>query len=180
VSATTGRSRRPPTSHRVIFFGVLAALVVTAVVVLGERHHEVPKATSSLPAVRLSNLRDPTTQLDLADLRGTPLVLNFFFSDCPPCAKELPLIERAAIATRGKIRFVGVDHGESPAKGVAMADRFGLSYSLLSDETGSLAPLVGAIAFPTTLFIDREGRIIRRHLGAIAPGQLNSDLQAIS
>jgi cytochrome c biogenesis protein CcmG, thiol:disulfide interchange protein DsbE len=180
VTVPIVRSRNRWTPRRIALLVVACAALVTALTVFDETQRDSPSATSSLPSVALPFLRDSSSQFDLADLRGTPLVLNFFFSDCPPCAKELPLIESAAKATVGKVRFVGVDHGESAVKGVAMADRFGLSYTLLNDETGSLAPLVGAIAFPTTLFVDREGRIIRRHLGAIAPGQLNSNLQAIS
>ncbi len=166
--------------RRIALLGVFFVALMTVLLLLGASNSDVPRATSSLPSLRLPYLRDPTKELDLAELRGTPLVINFFFSDCPPCAKELPLLEQVAQSTEGNVQFVGIDHGESVAKGAAMADRFGLTYTLLNDESGRLAPLVGALAFPTTLFVDREGRIIRRHLGAISPADLNSKLQSIS
>ena len=162
-----------------MLLGLAATLVLSGVLLTatGRRHRT---ADTILPAITLTTLRNANQTINLADLRGTPLVINFFFSDCPPCLQELPLIEQASKATRSDVRFIGIDHGEARRKGLAIADRFGLDYTLLSDETASYAPLVGALAFPATLFVDRKGRIVGRHLGAMTPIDLNSGLKAIS
>ena len=158
----------------------LAATLVLSGVLLASTAGEKRTAATILPAITLTTLRNADQTINLADLRGTPLVINFFFSDCPPCLQELPLIERVAKSTRSDVRFVGIDHGEARSKGQSIADRFGLDYTLLSDETASYAPQVGALAFPTTLFVDRQGQIVGRHLGAMTPNDLNSGLKVIS
>lgn len=100
---------------------------------------------------------------DLADHRGTIVVLNKWGSWCPPCVKETPDLVSAweSIQEMDDVTMVGLNFRESAATGAAFADRSGMTYPSLEDEDGILPlELQGrAQATPTTLVFDTEGRI---------------------
>jgi thiol-disulfide isomerase/thioredoxin len=163
--------------RRVVGIGALAALVASValgLIVFGGADRS-PAPAPKLPFLTLPLLRDPSAELQLSTLRG-PLVINFFFSECAPCVKELPILQAAA--AKG-MKIVGVDHGEPSADGLAIADRFGLGYRLLSDPAATLAPRLGVLAFPTSLFVDADGRVVARHVGAISASELSKRFDAL-
>ncbi|MDO5501892.1 MAG: TlpA disulfide reductase family protein [Actinomycetia bacterium] len=101
---------------------------------------------------------------DLAEQRGSVVVLNKWGSWCPPCVKETPDLVQAweEIQELGEdVAMVGLNFRESPQTGAAFAERHGITYPSLADEDGILPlQLQGrAQATPTTLVFDREGRI---------------------
>ena len=111
----------------------------------------------SLPEVTLLDGDD--AEVTTADLLGEPLVVNLWFSTCPPCAKELP--DFAEVDAAGNdVRFVGVN----PIDSVEVMERFagerGVEYELLRDQFADLADGVGAVAFPVTLFVTSDGTIV--------------------
>ena len=110
----------------------------------------------SLPEVTLLDGDD--AEVTTADLLGEPLVVNLWFSTCPPCAKELPDFAEVD-AARNDVRFVGVN----PIDSVEVMERFagerGVEYELLRDQFADLADGVGAVAFPVTLFVTSDGTI---------------------
>ena len=111
----------------------------------------------SLPEVTLLDGDD--AEVTTADLLGEPLVVNLWFSTCPPCAKELPDFAEVD-AARNDVRFVGVN----PIDSVEVMERFagerGVEYELLRDQFADLADGVGAVAFPVTLFVTSDGTIV--------------------
>lgn len=95
--------------------------------------------------------------------RGKPLVVNIWASWCPPCQAEAPTIkavsEKAEFA--GKVGFVGIDQRESAQTGLAQVQSWGYAFPNLQDDGGiAIQHLQGrARAMPSTLVLDREGRI---------------------
>ena len=133
-----------------------------------------------LPTFSLPDLRDPSAPpITLEKLHGTPVVMNFFFSTCPPCAAELPRFEEAHRA-HPDVAFVGIDHFEPRADGQRIVARTAITYPVGWDETGRVAPTVGAVTFPTTLFIDRSGVVRKRVFGAITTSELRTNIAGIS
>ena len=92
-------------------------------------------------------------------LVGEPLVVNLWFSSCPPCAQELP--EFAEVdAENDDVRFVGVNTIDSVEVMERFAGERGVTYDQFSDEFAEFTDAVGAVAFPLTLFVTSDGTIV--------------------
>jgi thiol-disulfide isomerase/thioredoxin len=110
-------------------------------------------------------------RLSLSGYRGKVVVLNFWGSWCPPCRLEGPFLQAmsAAYAPKG-VQFVGVDIRDDPASARAFLQNIGSTYPNLFDGPDGLLVLqfstvVPPQATPSTLVIDRQGRIAVRILG---------------
>jgi cytochrome c biogenesis protein CcmG/thiol:disulfide interchange protein DsbE len=111
------------------------------------------------PAFDLARLDRPG-RLSLASLRGKVVVLNFWASDCVPCKQEMPRVEAAARRYGDRVVFVGVDVDDGPGPARAFMKRYGATYPNVSDPIAATAGDYGIIGTPTTLFLDRRGRVI--------------------
>jgi thiol-disulfide isomerase/thioredoxin len=100
-------------------------------------------------------------EVTTADLLGEPLVVNLWFSTCPPCAKELPDFAEVDADT-DDVRFVGVNTIDSVEVMERFAGERGVTYDLYRDQFAELADGVGAVAFPVTLFVTSDGTIVEQ------------------
>jgi thiol-disulfide isomerase/thioredoxin len=102
------------------------------------------------------------TELTTATLLGRPLVVNFWFSTCAPCAKELPAFAEVHAARGDEVRFVGIN----PNDPVDVMERFagvrGVAYELYRDPFAEVTDSIRAAAFPITLFVTPDGTIIEQ------------------
>jgi peroxiredoxin len=113
-------------------------------------------------------------EVSTADLIGEPLVVNLWFSTCPPCARELP--EFAEVdAQRDDVRFVGVNTIDSVEVMERFAGERGVTYDLLRDQFAELADGIGAVAFPVTLFVTSDGTIVEQ-AGVLDADELNAKI----
>jgi cytochrome c biogenesis protein CcmG/thiol:disulfide interchange protein DsbE len=108
----------------------------------------------------------------LADLRGTPVVINFWASWCVPCRKEAPELARFDRELRGRAQLVGVDFQDAKQDALAFVREFGWRFPNVRDPQGKLAARYGLTGLPTTYVIDRQGRIARALTGAQTYGKL--------
>jgi peroxiredoxin len=116
-------------------------------------------------------------EVTTADLLGGPLVVNLWFSTCPPCAKELPAFAEVD-AERDDVRFVGVNTIDSVETMQRFAGDRGVKYELLRDNFAELADGIGAVAFPVTLFVTSDGTIVQQS-GALDADELRSNIDAL-
>jgi len=115
-----------------------------------------------LEAVDGANLR-------LSELRGKVVVVNFWATWCPPCRREMPALERLNRLMRGQpFAIVGIDAGEELEDVLAFRGSVdpAPSFRLLLDREGKALRAFGVSGLPTTLVLDREGRIVYKALGA--------------
>ena len=106
--------------------------------------------------------------VDTAAYRGKVVVLNTWGSWCPPCNAEAPGLQKTWSELKSKdVQFLGIDVREGPDAGRAFQRKFALTYpSLAWDGGGVLLQLKGkASATPTTLVLDRQGRLAARISG---------------
>ncbi len=120
--------------------------------------------------------------LDLGDLRGHVLVLNFWASWCGPCRSEQAGLQRAArdLDARG-VRFVGIDVKDQRAAALAYEREFKTTYPSLYDPSAALVAMLrgqGPAFPPATLVVDERGRIGARIDGALSGGRASPELQA--
>lgn len=111
------------------------------------------------PDFALSSVDGESVQL--STLRGTPVVLNFWATWCPPCRAEMPALEALwQQHNRGDLMILGVDEGESAAAVTQFArGTIDTTFPLLLDTQREIGVEYGVRAFPSTFFIDADGRI---------------------
>ncbi|NUU21422.1 MAG: TlpA family protein disulfide reductase [Streptomycetaceae bacterium] len=116
----------------------------------------------------------------LADFKGQVVVLNVWGSWCGPCRGEAPNLQAVSEATKGTgVQFVGINTRDaSEANAKAFETRFGVTYPSIWDPEGrQILKFKGDLnpqAIPSTLVIDREGRIAARALRAVTEEELRS------
>lgn len=121
----------------------------------------------------------------LADHRGEVVVLNVWASWCAPCRAEAPVLEAVweDVEDDG-VQFVGLDTRDTEAAALAFIDRYGVSYPNVIDTDGRLQLLFSDTlppqAIPSTLVVDREGRVAGRVLGRVTESTLRALIEDAS
>jgi cytochrome c biogenesis protein CcmG/thiol:disulfide interchange protein DsbE len=118
--------------------------------------------------------------IDLTNLAGKPVWVNFMGTYCPPCVDEFPLMNgfAARYADTGLV-ILAIDVKEEEGVVAAFAEELGATFPLGLDADGSAAADWDAIALPVHFWIDAEGVIRDGALGGIGPDVMARGLQSI-
>ena len=95
-----------------------------------------------------------------ADFAGTPTVINFWASWCPPCIVEMPAFEAVHRELSPHVAFLGINVGDEPGAARELAERTGVTYTLGEDPDSTIFQAFGGFGMPTTVFVDAEGMIV--------------------
>jgi len=130
------------------------------------------------PDFSLTNLEGE--QITLSELRGRPVMINFWATWCGPCRIEMPHIQDRfeRYADEGFL-VLAVDFDEPAGVVEAFRDELGLTFDLLLDPGAEVQELYRNRSYPSSFFIDPNGVIQVQHIGVMTEGQLDDNLAAI-
>ncbi len=132
------------------------------------------QAAPSLPDLQLMTLEERPAQL--SSYMGVPVVLNLWASWCPPCRREMPVIEQAQTAFPD-VSFVLVNQGESAQQAKTFLQSEGLNLTdVLLDPSSEAMREMRTGGLPTTFFFDAQGRMVDLHLGEITMADLKDKI----
>jgi thiol-disulfide isomerase/thioredoxin len=117
--------------------------------------------------------------LRLADLKGRPLVINFWATWCAPCRMEMPELVKAAAADENLV-VIAVDVQEARAPVEAFAAEFQMDLPVVLDKEGKVRSLYRVPGLPTTYFVDADGKIASVVVGPLTPQVLEARLAEIT
>jgi cytochrome c biogenesis protein CcmG, thiol:disulfide interchange protein DsbE len=133
---------------------------------------------ASAPEFALADLDGNPVRL--SDLRGRPVIINFWASWCGPCVEEFPLLERALDEHRSEgLAVVGIVFNDRSEAARAFLQRMGTAWPAAMDPNAEVAGAYGVSAPPASFFIDRQGRIAGRQIGQLSSADLATQLATI-
>lgn len=166
------RVRRHPAQRRPMLRGFVAGVALWGAAQVGLS--AVQRAAPPLPSLTLATTDGRPVALDA--YRGSPVVINLWASWCPPCRREMPVLEKAQADYPG-VKFLMINQGEAPHTVDAFVQSQGLRFDhLLLDPASQTLQAAGARALPTTLFFDTQGRLVDAHLGELSAARLRDTL----
>jgi peroxiredoxin len=163
--------------------GLLAATAVAVSSASGSSSDGASSVTLD-SASGVLDFRAPTFAggtVDSADLRGTPVVLNFYASWCTICDRELPDFQRVSQRLDGRVQVIGVNpqSNDTDAAQAAMIERNGVTYPTVRDARDELLRTFNTTGgLPTTVFVDAEGVVRKVHNGLLTEQLLLDEIEA--
>ncbi len=115
---------------------------------------------------------------DLASFAGRPVVINFWATWCGPCQEEMPQLVKAA-ADNPDLAVIAVNVQETRSQVEPFAQKFGMDLPIVLDDVGRVRELYQVKGFPTTYFVDRNGKIAATFAGPLTPKALADRLAEI-
>lgn len=104
----------------------------------------------------------------LSDFRGTPVLLNFWATWCPPCRKEVPDLQAFHEQYGDKVVLLGIDWSEEKEEVKSFLQRYDATYTSLIDKDGKFFVLYRLVGLPTSFWVDEQGVIRGMWLGAMS------------
>jgi len=176
-------SRRSPVVAVLVALGLVLA-VVAALVSTSRGGGDDALAVAYDRESQVLDFRAATfagQEVDSAELRGTPLVLNFYASWCTICDRELPDFERVSQQLGERVHVLGVNpqSNDTDAAQAAMIARNGVTYPTLRDPQDELLRQFNTTGgLPTTVFVDADGVVRKVHNGLLTEQLLLDEIEA--
>ena len=98
---------------------------------------------------------------------GKPVLINYWFSNCQPCKREMPALQAAFEKFGDRVSFVGINTQDSPEVARSFVNDIGVTYEILRDPNGESVVANGVSTFPTTFFVNAAGTVIKQVAGEL-------------
>lgn len=181
----------PGLGIRKILLAALIAFIAGAVTFafVGDNSSNYKNIASKEVKIIEVELRKTAPVLDVASYSGNEIgfdssritVLNFWASWCAPCRQETPLLVELA-SDYPDVQFIGLTNDDTETKAVSFAEQYGITYSIGNGDEylSELVNVLPIYGLPTTLIIDREGRIAAKVIGGITNNEFRTALNYLS
>jgi cytochrome c biogenesis protein CcmG, thiol:disulfide interchange protein DsbE len=169
-------------NRTVLIVGVIvaAALVGVLFLGLGTDPSEIRSPLIGKPAPMFA-LREVGTgrTVDVTQLKGKPLVINFWATWCGPCYEEHPVLVANARMLQPNVQFLGVVFQDEESKIQSFLQQRGSSYPTVVDDKGKTAIAYGVGGVPETFFLDANGVIVAKYAGPMSTEILQENIQKV-
>ncbi|PMC38625.1 thiol:disulfide interchange protein [Bacillus sp. UMB0899] len=132
---------------------------------------------SAAPDFELETLSGES--MSLSSLKGKKVIINFWATWCPPCRSEMPDMQKIQNEYNGDVVVLAVNLTSSE-NSVETVDSFvkelGLTFPVLLDEKGKINNQFEVLSYPTSYFVDENGVIQTKFVGALSYDQMNDFL----
>ncbi len=180
MSTSVEESPAEGMNWQVLGFGLamIGALVFILSSGFGKDPHALPSVLEGRPAPAFELLDLAGEPVALEDLKGNPLVLNFWASWCGPCALEHPVLLEGARAYPEAV-FLGVVYGDTVEAAQTFLKNRGSGYPNLQDPEQRTAINYGVAGIPETFFIGRDGLVVHKVTGPVDRPSLVAAMERI-
>jgi len=189
------------TARRLLILGVVLVGVAGAWLARSGRHAEEAasqpepedRGTRSAEPMTIRLFRDPKPaaaftlytiddrEISLASLRGKVTLVNFWATWCPPCRAEIPDLIALQQKYHDQLQIIGISEDEA---GPDVVRKFvaahHINYPVAMTSPGFEKLFPGVAALPTSFLIDREGRIVQKHVGMLAPQLTEAETRSLA
>lgn len=118
-------------------------------------------------------------RIELSELVGVPIVLNFWASWCNPCRTEAPVLEQGWKKDGAAgVLYLGLDMQDLSGDAVEFVREFEITYPTIRDPGREVADRYGTTGIPETFFIDADGKLVAQAVGAVEPHLLEVGVDA--
>ncbi len=168
-------------NRKVLLVGTL--IVVPLLVFLALSFGKDPRAIESplidtpAPPFSLTDLDGQPVSFE--QLRGRPVMINFWATWCQPCVVEHPVMQAAATRWEGRAHFIGVVYQDEPELIRRFIERRGGWGRTLLDPAGETAIAYGVYGAPETFFIDSDGTVVRKVTGPMGTRFLDDIIEGL-
>ena len=119
--------------------------------------------------------------LDMSDLRGKVVLVNFWATWCGPCREEIPYLASLTERYPEHLVVIGVSEDAGGVDMVeAFADQYGVNYPIVMSTPEIKRAFPGVFALPTSFVVDPDGQMVQTHVGLISPVILEQETRYLS
>ena len=141
---------------------------------------EMPEKGYRAPQFALPTWEGNQT-VKLADLKGKPVVINFWASWCGPCRQEMPDLQESYQKFKDQVQFytINLTSQDDEAKATAFLKQYGVTIPGLKDANGEAFSAYKLVSIPATFAIDANGIIVEKWPGAMNAGQMTGMIERL-
>jgi thiol-disulfide isomerase/thioredoxin len=142
--------------------------------IIGNSSAESLQVDKPVPDFEFVSLSGESMHLD--ELKGRPILVNFWATWCAPCKLEMPAIQAYATQYADELVVLPINADDDPAAIQKFVDDLGLTMPVYVDKGGKVENLFHILGLPTTYFIDQDGNLKIQHVGVMTEAQLHTYL----
>jgi thiol-disulfide isomerase/thioredoxin len=167
------------TKAKAILLLIFVMLLGTGLITQNLMNKEAHYPGLSFPSLNLSD-QNQSQIIALQQFQGQPTVVNLWASWCPPCHREMPVLQRAH-DQHPDVNFVMLNQGEDvdTVRAYLTKNQFSFKHVLL-DAQGEMPQALNSFGIPTTLFFNAQGQLVERHQGELSQAMLQQYLKKIN
>lgn len=119
--------------------------------------------------------------VSLSDFKGKKVLLNFWATWCPPCRAEMPDIEKLYLEDKDSdLVILAVNLGEDTQTVKSFIDKNKYNFNILLDSDQAVAIKYNIVSIPTSFFIDKEGNIVSKKVGAMSIEEMRDNVNLLN